>query len=1258
MLDAGGLRARLKAEATARSQLFARKWMSARIFLSSLRIVWVSCASLLIGALTLVHTKQGQDLFLDVRGGFLIGTAFWAAFYVIFILMWVLPIYFSSRWILSRVDSKLIETPDQRERAQAYEDTIPRVLATTCFLLLLLGQLGAIADAPYIIDAQNTVRDPKNEIKFILAFVFAIFCIATFTYKRFRVPASLADASAWRSNIKGLLITLVLLLAPLLLGFELHDFTKRTVSTLEEIASLPERYVGWTVANRVFETIPFLLAGLIVSYFLSFFSWRWVRLPSVIVLIVSGALTLVPVTIGLATLLSLDLKDRVIALASFEIGAPLGIGHLAILPVVTFLLGYAAWYMLAPGSRTRATVDSAATRIEGITVGERRPTILDMTFAALLVGSLAIVAFQFLYHPVDITQYVYRAQLLPFLLGLLVPVFTFISYWSFRWHAPIFLTAIVLLSFVKPDTADVRTTKQEKDRLNLEQAVLQWEKANGCDRKSADPTLRCPSPVIVAVAGGASRSAFLLGAVMGKLLDETKTKSGVPLRAFENQLFAISGVSGGSLGASVTYAALADAMKAVPGERSLGPPPCRSGAEDTEWFTPHIVAKSHPEQSWRQCLELLLSGDFLSPVMASLVSNDIFGISPRGDRAVILENAWERRYARYTGQDPATTTLSRPMTSVRARAMATNDRAWVPMLVLGGTSVSTGRRILTSDIDTLLSAKLNNLRGRLFRDSYDLHELIAPRPFISSVSFSPDGTRFLVHYDDGDVSAEVWDTKTGTVQRRLDVPRHSFWAADSEHILSEIDETDVRFTKASTGEVVRTIAGAGRDPQLSPNGALLLTAVGESYALWDAASGQKIRDIPSTETEFYRPTFSRDNRSLIVVSSDDRARWIKVFEARSGTLEADLLRPDSFYGDLMLSDDRSTLYGASSTEEGGRSALAIAFPSGKTIFDTGYGYRIARFSPDGKRLMYAKTGSAVHVRDIETGKEIELPGTVGDGWLEPSFSHDGTQIMFWGENQIGASIYDAIAGTELMRIRGQEGKVREALFHPDGKIALTFSDNGLGRLWNLETGEELYVVRATQRNENCDHCDIRLSTAATMSARFPIISPHGNIRKDKELMDRVVDGGYYENFGALTALELADELRGTQFGLDPRIILINNEPQASGMSCLTRDSQINLPNPPEKIIFGTVRSPVAALYATGMARGTHAAVDLCSRIGGGDKFAFVTVVQDKRDLNASLSMSWWLSKHVQLYLDRQVDTATTENNADAFRIIESWRKLN
>lgn len=1284
MSGVGSLEARSVVEPEGQPLSFARIWASGRIFFSSLRIVWVCCASLLAGAVMLVLATQGQDLFLDVRGGYLAGTAFWAAFYALFILFWVAPVYISSRWILSHVDTPIARTEEEIALAHAYEAAIPRALVAGCFGLLLIAQVGAIANAPFVLDAEHTVKDPKIEIKFVLAFLLALFGIVTFTRRLFKKPASLGDARSWQSNANALLLTLGLLLAPLVFfgSFETTTIAESTPHPLSDEFQI------------LMLSIVVIVVALIGGNVLAALPWRWTRIVSALLLAPIGVLVLMPLVLGAAFLLVLYFQQRLVMLAGFELNAPLGIGHLAILPIVTFVLGYAAWFALAPGSRTRALLADLAARVERLEVAGRRVSGLDLVFAILLATTAAIILTQFLYHPVEITAHIYRALLVPFLLGLLVPVATFISYWSFRWHAPIFLTAIAILAFAAPDTADVRTAERKESRQTLEQAIAQWEKANACDRKSDDATLKCPPPIIVSVAGGASRSAFLLGAVMGRLLDETKTKSGEPLRPFENQLFAISGVSGGSLGATVTYAALADSLgKGPAGARTLGPPPCQPRRHDTEWFAPHIVEQPRPEQSWRECLQLILAGDFLSPVMASLVSNDIFGLMPRGDRAVILENAWERRYAHFTGQDPETTTLTQPLTSVRARAFAASDTAWMPMLVLGGTSVSTGRRILTSDIDTLLSAKLNNLRGRLFRDAYDLHELLgAQKSGVEIASFSPDGEQFLVRYYSNDNSpAEIWDTKTGTVVRQLDILPFAFWTSDGMHIISwghADGGLETRVTRASTGETVHTLTGTGYYASLNTRGDLMVTHTTDTITTWEVATGRKLAEIAAKEL-YASPTFSHDGESL---ASVQEGRVFRVHNARTGALDMEVAAKE-YHGDVRLSRDRRIAYGKSASEAG-MTPIALDLSSGKMLFNPQFLSRVVAFSPGGSFLVYAPMNGTLRIRDIAAETEIELPGTASNAWgtpvfspdgsrlvyapargplrlrhlatgneielsgtdetAEPIFSPNGRRIMYWAQH--GATVFDAETGRELVTIRGQEGRVKYGFFHPSGHLAITMSDNGLDRLWDLDTGEELYVIRATQSGEVCPHCDVRLSTAATMSARFPVISPHGNIRDRGRLIDRVVDGGYYENFGALTAVELTEELRN-QFGLDPRIILINNEPAAAGMSCLRRDSQIELPNPPPRITFATLRSPIAALYAAGTARGTHAAVDLCARIGGGGKFAFITVIPDTLNEKAALPMSWWLSKHVQQYLDHQVDTENSQINGEAFRNIEEWRKL-
>jgi hypothetical protein len=185
----------------------------------------------------------------------------------------------------------------------------------------------------------------------------------------------------------------------------------------------------------------------------------------------------------------------------------------------------------------------------------------------------------------------------------------------------------------------------------------------------------------------------------------------------------------------------------------------------------------------------------------------------------------------------------------------------------------------------------------------------------------------------------------------------------------------------------------------------------------------------------------------------------------------------------------------------------------------------------------------------------------------------------------------------------------------------------------------------------CGKCDIRLSTAATMSARFPLISPHGSIRNAaNQVVDRVVDGGYYENFGATTAFELATEL-SDRFKLKPSIILINNEPATSGMNCISADNRLAYPHPSQSMSFPILQAPIVTVMGTRGARGSHAAVELCSWIGE-QKFAFVTVAPDTRNPNKVLSMSWWLSKYVQSYLDGQLADSA---NSDSFQAISKWR---
>ncbi|MEQ1577231.1 MAG: WD40 repeat domain-containing protein [Hyphomicrobium sp.] len=1274
-------------------RLAGQKWNVLGALTDGFRIAWVSTASVIAAMVLLVYLPQGRDLFLDVRGSRGIGVLFWVAFYLGVLLVWLLPVYVSSCWILKCYPAG----GPTGNRALAYwvRDTVPRVLVVLGLAAILAGQVGAVAEAPYILDSTNIERNPKKEILYILAFIFAVFLLANFRVWLFERYTSFADMRAWRINTRGLVVTLSMFMAVLVIGADLNNFAK---SAKEVIDSVSENYLPRNVNNNFVVFVVVSFWAIPAGYLLSFVRYRIVQWFAAVLLLLGDLVILIPAIAFIAWLVAYDLKSRIFGLAEFEAAAPLGIGHLAILPPITLFLTHLAWVHLQP-ARDAPVLPAIAVRTRRMQSAlQSLRENFDRPFGALLLISIAIIGVHICLSPVLVTDVIYRALLVPFVLGLLVPILTFISFWSFRWHAPIVLAAVAILAFAAPDADDVRTLNKEAERPTLDESVLRWKTVNNCVPAAADPTLKCPSPIIIAAAGGASRSAFLVGSVVGKLLDEKTSASGHGLHPFDQQLFAISGVSGGALGAAVTYAAIADSVRAKGASRNLGNPPCKRGAHDTEWFAPHIRSAIRPDTSWHDCLQLILSGDFLSPVLASLVSGDLVGITPFGDRAAVLESAWEQRYARLTGQSNAgsglPSTMASSLTGLRQRGLDASPEAWLPMLLLTGTSVSTGRRILTSDVDTLLAGTLNKLRGRLFHDAYDLHELISPPLGVHEAAFSPDGKSLLLWYTE-DTKIRIFDAETGAARKQFEAGPaatiEALWSPDSQYILSWTNRYEAKLWRASTGEVIETFPELNTvmaKPSFAADSRTLLIAYQNKVSWWDLETGREARQFNTQNLDNAallqngQVLLTRSNEEVVLSRTGSNQEFAR-FGAASVNLTLDglgivgcqrnqpaVVRDPSSgeplstieglacYGGMKLSRDRRLLLVDRLTSNGRSAQVFSLEPKGSLLFETEFDNRIAAFSPDGKWLLYAPSGKPIALRDLQTGAEKQVPGTADESRGEVLFSQDGRFAVMWQKSWLGrggVKVIDIAASAVLPEIRGQEGWVDGAIFHPVSERVFTWSDNGTIRLWDIVKGEEKFVSRGTFSASRCSNCDIRLSTAATMSARFPIISPHGTLRSGGRLVDRVVDGGYFENFGALTALELADELR--TYGLDPRIILINNEPSAAGMSCLSGDSQLDMPNPIQRITFSTFRSPIMAMWATRSARGTHAAVDLCSRAGGRENFAFVTVKQNGRFADAELPMSWWLSKHAQQYLDAQIDTNASDSNGEAFRNIERWRRL-
>ena len=370
---------------------------------------------------------------------------------------------------------------------------------------------------------------------------------------------------------------------------------------------------------------------------------------------------------------------------------------------------------------------------------EFRPLLNTWLNCTLIVLALVvtIVFLAAVFQPASLAEHLPRAIFLPVLLGGGILLFGEIASLSHRYMTPLLVCFFVVgavLGYLLTHYDDVRwiatppagaaTTSitGTQHQLGMSEAIERWRTDNNCRDAAAD----CPRPIVIVGAGGASRAGFFTATVVGVMLD-----AGAQNPEFGNirsRIFALSTVSGSSVGAVMMRAAWMDALQ----NKSPDKPPCL--ATDTPaWFggdgSPRD--KAQVSSSWRDCFQKLMAGDFLSPVFVGLAYRDLF---PLGgvDRSGLLERSFERWYRKMTANDGRAceagddTGLCRPLGHLPDRPDPTKPGDWIPLLFINGTSVATGRRIIVSDVR--IGCVMDGDPGHRFLEyAYDYRELRDPR---------------------------------------------------------------------------------------------------------------------------------------------------------------------------------------------------------------------------------------------------------------------------------------------------------------------------------------------------------------------------------------------------------------------------------------------------------------------------------------------------------------------------------------------------
>jgi WD40 repeat protein/serine/threonine protein kinase len=340
-------------------------------------------------------------------------------------------------------------------------------------------------------------------------------------------------------------------------------------------------------------------------------------------------------------------------------------------------------------------------------------------------------------------------------------------------------------------------------------------------------------------------------------------------------------------------------------------------------------------------------------------------------------------------------------------------------------------------------------------------------PSVGTVTFSPDGKYLAIGNSVG--SLKLWDIEAGqwehTLSGHVSLISNAIFSQDGRFLVSSSFDTEVKIWDVASGAELGVIDG--HDTQvnsvgISPDYRHVATVDNAAtLRIWDVGqvTDQKtlqndslvisepvlLQELPGVASDV---AYSPDGVSIAVMMPNV---GILVWDVPSGELVQEIQGVSVFASGIAFSPSGAYLAGGSS--DIGASIWEVETGNQITFLPETAPVSIVAYSGDGRILATSTKDGKVVLWDVETSQPIiQLIGqTTGFNFL--ALSPDGTRVAV-GNGPHSTSIWNVspTGGGELLSVYAHEGKVHDAIYHPEGSRIASTGDDGQIRVWDTATG--------------------------------------------------------------------------------------------------------------------------------------------------------------------------------------------------------------